>query len=1394
MKIKRIKIRTGIIIAFLAFSVFHSFQAYTQNIPNNIFQEKFASDIKVLDYDETDLTLTYSPQWVKLSYSDSLFDAKIPMRLVNGDYELIMPGAPVIPKRVFPVWLKSSRVPSIQVLSHQTQAIAFPGVGLAPNYDFKTKSWRHAKQQKPIGKKWPMISISEPTKFRGKWLAYITIYPVQVKSGNHTAQLTKSITFKLSFHSSKHSKSIFKSQAIKTGIDEFQPTLVNQAQLELWKQSGVLESTRPKKQDLVFQQQSSVLGSGKVYKLGFKNGGFYTLTKAFFDSVGIDLSNVDPRNIQLFFNGGNELNTSLSALVQDDLREICIQVAGESDGRFDPDDKIRFYVKGPQGVSYDVPKYPPRVNPSGDTQKRLTHYLNRQSKFSYAFLKFGNEPGKRPESKSSLNDPSPHQPDSFTKMTFVENEVRNISNTGIDLFDVPLNSSRPSITTTFRLHGLATSKPIHARVKAVTTGRNETIQLKLNGQLLGSKTTGSIGASGYQKGEYFFYDVIKSNFDAISETVELELTLLPNSFSSQTYPDWMELAYQSTFNAVGDVLVFNSLVGLSSSKPVAFSIGNFSATPTIWDITNLWDIKSIAPISQTLSSANFQSLCSPDSMNEFLAFSENAVEKRPHLVEALANQNLHAIIPVPYIIIYPPSYEAAAKRLLEHRTGNASGEPLSGIAVNQDQVFNEFSGGMPDFTAIRNFVRYLYQKSATIGSAPKYVVLFGDGDWDVKNVVSPNYDRLLTYQSDEVLQPITSVTCTDDFFVAIDGDIVPTKMIPDLAIGRLTAQTPNEAERMVDKIIAYETNQAQGLWRNRVIFVADDGLNAGTSDGAQFSDDSERIVQSLPEWMHPIKLYSAFYKADFSSGSMRRPEAYQQIINQINQGALITNFIGHGNPSVWTAERIFEPASSLPLLNNTNKLTIGVTATCDFGRADDPVFRSGAEHMLLMENGGAVAMLTTTRSIFISTGSSYPPILFQEIFRENGSETIRRLGDSYTAFKVQRAGATDATKFTLLGDPALILPFGDLKADLDSIHGIANDGFRTIQMKAFDKVKLSGTIRTQNKVPLSDFSGTIVAEIYDVPQELGADHQGTGRFDRYYAVQQSLIFNGEATVANGRFDLRFIVPKSIQYDSSQNGKILLQAWPESQSGGSKTAPGATTKVIFAGTNTDVLFDDQGPTVDVYLDDFSFRSGDITGTDPLFLAKLSDENGINLASGSVNNMVLILDDNEQNPIELSSYYQSEPNSFTDGKIQYPLKNLSIGKHTLKFKVWDNFNNSTETYLYFTVESDEKLSFGEVYNFPNPFNPKKDRKTRFIVPQNRSGDDLEIKLSIYTVAGRKIYEQKQRVLNAPSRLILEWDGKDDVGSDIANGVYIYKIRVKSFTENFQKEVLEKLVIYK
>ncbi len=164
---------------------------------------------------------------------------------------------------------------------------------------------------------------------------------------------------------------------------------------------------------LSFSQQNSILSSGNWYKLAVEETGVYKLTYSDLQNYGIDIDNIDPRNLALFGNPSGMLPELLEEPHYTDLQPMAIQVIGEDDGTFNPDDYILFFGQGPVIWEYDA------------DQHRFYHLPNLYTEKTNYFLTVLNEPGKRIQIQQSETLPQTASIDTFDLLISHENEWVN---------------------------------------------------------------------------------------------------------------------------------------------------------------------------------------------------------------------------------------------------------------------------------------------------------------------------------------------------------------------------------------------------------------------------------------------------------------------------------------------------------------------------------------------------------------------------------------------------------------------------------------------------------------------------------------------------------------------------------------------------------------------------------------------------------------------------------------------------------------------------------------------------------------------------------------------------------------------------------------------------------
>ncbi|MEX0845503.1 MAG: type IX secretion system sortase PorU, partial [Balneolaceae bacterium] len=776
------------------------------------------------------------------------------------------------------------------------------------------------------------------------------------------------------------------------------------------------------------------------------------------------------------------------------------------------------------------------------------------------------------------------------------------------------------------------------------------------------------------------------------------------------------------------------------------------------------------------------------------------------------NQNLRGINNYPdYVIITSDDFLEYAQDLATYRANN---DGLTPVVVTQEQVFNEFSGGLIDPVALRDYTKFLYDRALNSGQEPpKHLLFFGDATFDYKGIIQDSFTNyVVTYQSAESLHRVNSYA-TDDFFGFLDdnegnmGSGRTGSDLLDIGLGRISAQTRSEAAIAVQKIKRYEDPSNTGNWQNLFTFAADDDfpdiernrdlhvLNAdGTAERMNIIDPGLRIK----------KIYEFDYPVEITGSGRQIPGATDAFINSINNGTLVINYSGHGNERTLSDEGLFR-VSYIPKLINRDKLAVLVTATCQFGRYDDIDVQSGAEQLFFTENGGVVAAFTTTRVVYtggsINVGSNFGlnVALSQRMVERNINGSPLRFGDIYKRTKNTYISGSpvvstmNSKKFILIGDPATKFRLPERKAEITSVNNYTNTGNdTTLTIRALDRVTLTGQVKDLANNSLPDYNGEAVITVMDASRNvsLPTDRQWV-REERCnlvncnYEVENDVLFRGKASVQNGQFSSIFIVPKDISF-SDQNGRIILFANSEGQ-----TAGGSFTKINFNGVNEQAQDDGNGPKLDVFLNDERFVNGNLVNGSPKLIIELEDQSGINTTGTGVGHEIIAtIDTKPKQSFVLNDFYEGNLNDFTRGRIEYPLDQLPEGSYTLKVRAWDVHNNPSEEEIFFEVASSEELSVRKVYNFPNPMN----NATRFTFEHNQPGNPLDVSIRIYTLSGKPVQQIQQSLITTSSYASISWDGRDRDYDRLGNGTYIYVLRVATDTPKGRQatEQIEKLVI--
>ena len=1126
---------------------------------------------------------------------------------------------------------------------------------------------------------------------------------------------------------------------------------------------------------------ASVLSSGNWYKVGVAQDGMYRITYNDLQEMGMDVASIDPRRLNVYGNGGGMLPQANDVFRHDDLVQNAIQVVGEADGSFDQGDYIVFYGKGPHSWVEDT-----------TSCGNFRHVFNVYSEQAFYFITADRGTGRRLASIPSAGSGATHTVTKFDDYQFHESDNSNLLKSGRqwfgEEFDLQLSHSFD-----FGFSNVASDPGyLSTRLLAKSTV-GTSYSVRLNGSTVENVNVPS-SPGGYNKNAEDEFTCSELQFASGNTNVSFNYSKGGNP-SAVGWLDYIEIVLKRNLAMAGGQMAFRDRGSVGTGNIANFQIASANSSVQVWEVTDPTNV-SKRELSLSGSVASFR--VEADSLRQFIAFNGSSYSS-PELIGQVSNQNLHGLAQADMIIVCHPDFWSEAERLADfHRSSETS--PLSVHIVSPAQIFNEYSSGAQDVSAIRDFMRMFYERSTSSADLPRYLLLFGDASYDYKDRLADNTNYVPTYESVESLTPTISYA-SDDYFGLLDPDegawASSASDALDIGIGRFVVRTLEDARVVVDKIYRYEELASNSIvnpngevceeggaqaalspdWRNRIVFVADD------EDSNMHLNQADQLA-NLVDTMYPeynlTKIYFDSFVQESTPGGQRYPEVSTNLNTEVQRGALIVNYTGHGGELGWGHERVLG-VSDINSWSNYTNLPVFVTATCEFTRYDDPSRISAGELVHLNPEGGGIALFTTSRLVYSAPNFTLNRNFYLNLLVEQpyGPPTM---GDVIRMTKVASGGSVNNRNFSLIGDPAQRLAFPLHDVQTLTVNG-ENINSLTDTINALELVTVTGTMRNRNGQAMSDFNGVVYPTVFDKTTEVSTLANDPSSSVQQFTVQKNLIYKGKASVTDGDFSFSFVVPRDIAYNYDV-GRISYYA-----EGSGTNANGHFEDFVIGGSNENGATDEIGPSIGLYMNDESFAYGGTTDESPSLLAVVLDSNGINtVGNGIGHDITAVLDDNTNATLNLNDFYQADLDSYQSGRVVYPFSDLSEGTHNLRLKVWDVYNNSSEAYTEFVVAESAQLALEHVLNYPNPFTTS----TSFMFEHNQPCNSLDVQVQVFTVSGKLVKTINETVLTQGFRNEpIEWNGLDDYGQKIGRGVYMYNLKIT--TPDGQKaEQIERLVI--
>ena len=758
----------------------------------------------------------------------------------------------------------------------------------------------------------------------------------------------------------------------------------------------------------------------------------------------------------------------------------------------------------------------------------------------------------------------------------------------------------------------------------------------------------------------------------------------------------------------------------------------------------------------------------------------------------MANSNLHGIREADMLIVYGEGLAAAAEKLAAHRLAHSG---LVTVAAPIAEIYEEFGGGRPDPTAVRNFAAMVRGRDPGL----RFLLMLGDGHYDPRNIIEEGPSLLPTFQTKTGNHEVNAFPADDYFALLDEGEGITTLSFPvgglDLGIGRIPAFSSAQASAMVDKIIRYDTDpDMRGNWRLRNVYVADDqdkNLHINDIDGI-----AETMSGRFPRF-NQTKVYVDAYEQVATSGGQRYPDASEEIIRNMFRGNLVTTYLGHGGPKGWGLER-FLNVPDVERWQAANALPVLITATCTFTGFDDPTQTVIGEQVLFKRDGGVVASLSTVRPVYTNANKQLT-LSSLDLLLDRDSARVYGLGELLNRAKVSSRSENDR-KYTLFGDPAMRIAVPQLDVEVTHVDSAALDTLTAIpEVAPLKEVELVGLVKELNGEVASGFSGILEIVVYDQGREdqtlandprCGTSPECDYSTARDFSQLGATLFSGSATVTAGRWRARFMLPTDVSL-SRGRGRVSLYVRADDGRDGA----GVFDRFIVDGLAPPAVNDQTPPVVEAFIGDANFAEGGVTGEDPILFAKLSDDTGINVSGSAIgHDLTAVLRGPGESTYVLNDFYEAATDDYRRGQVAFPVYGLEAGEYQLEIRAWDLANNTGVGRTSFLVTDAADGGLRRVLNYPNPMVDA----TCFQFEHSAAGQLVDVRVDIYTTSGRLVRSLDYSGLAEGSRFeagdeCIAWDGTDDFGQRLARGVYLYRVQMSTGTsDDVAQSGFEKLVV--
>ncbi|MFZ5981608.1 MAG: type IX secretion system sortase PorU [Candidatus Zixiibacteriota bacterium] len=1191
----------------------------------------------------------------------------------------------------------------------------------------------------------PLVSLSKPLTVRDRQMVTVIISPVQGSVTYREIEIT--IGF------SKGEDRTDNQVRTDPHFDRiFQTILANYDRFRTWPSPA-----RSTQALAVAAVDHPLYKADQWYKIYVNETGLYRITGSQLSAAGVSLTGLQADSIRIFNSGGLKLSL-FNEEPRPEFEEIAIVVEDGGDGLFGNNDYILFYGESLNRWLFEAGSSISHTN--NQVASENVYWLCTSGTFEMPPVRMAVENATPSGTETDIT--------SSWRWVRVEQDIFLAPDDDGHLRDYYRWYWSKDTLVTFSVSTPAAipGDSAYVYIKARTSGSLSVIDyvnLKIN------------GVTGLDKNCTRFECVYSTEalVDGLN-SVELQLTpIRPEPSRLSPYLDYLDISYSAYLEPSNGKL--DMIFGDLSGQYRIIINDNFSSAPLLIDLTDPRQPFRLTGYQRSAGMLYFSAVFEAGSHNRFYC-ADPTLALSPEAVTAeTAFANLRETDrQVDLFIVTPRVFANRLDEYVQYREDDGYAVEI----VTVEDIMDNFSYGVYDPVAIRDFLKFAYENSPD--PKPSSVLFVGDANFDFLDKLEtgvPNYVPLMLHEYSQV-----DYTYNDDNYVyfgeygVLDED---TSFIfhPDRGYEMMTARWPvssvSQINVIIDKIMNYESPANFGFWRNNVTLVADDAYEGTTNTYQYFhAGDTDTLAREhIPRHFNIEKIYLW----DYPLVNREKPEVNDKIVESINDGTLIVNYVGHGNANVWAHEHVFQRQSDLPRLTNLEMLPLVVAASCEIGFIDNPKSEGMGEDFLTWTNGGAIGVLAATRLVYASDNKDFNQMVYDVLLYNDSLSICQSI---YTA-KLLRQYNIDSTISKLENDRAFIYlggPFVRLGRPLLDIEFSE----RPDSLAALARVRVAGRVVDENLQTLNR-NGVLEVNVYDSEREVLYRDEGADIMT--YLVQGPLIYRGSASITAGEFNFEFINPLDINY-GGQGAKIVAYALLDGIDGiGLVDSIPISDSIVISS-------DSVGPVISFnFTGRENFLSGDVITPGETLEITLVDSSGINLVGGLGHGITLEIDHKPENIINLSGSFEYDQDDFTTGSLTCKLDDLGLGEHHFKIKAWDNANNSSSVEFSARVVAQGVLAINNLLNYPNPMS----ENTTFYFELTQQVEKFS--LEIFTLSGKKIKYFNQYGLGADNypngNCEITWDGKDAEGDRVATGVYIYKAKAVPLSgeavESFGKVVV-------